>query len=111
MFALPLAPEKLRSAEFWLVELAGTGGLCMAERAMYVSMHLAVGQHMRQYCSLALIRIHVGLRTNYRLLKLAGLVQVEQLAGAQCKDHALVVLLQLVVDFCCHERRQLAVRE
>lgn len=41
-----------------------------------------------------------GLHTNYCLLKLFLLVQVEELAGSKCKHHALVVLLQLVVDLC-----------
>lgn len=38
---------KPRSDEAWLVVLAGVGGLCMAERAMYVSMHFAGGGVMR----------------------------------------------------------------
>ena len=50
-------------------------------------------------------------RTNYRLLKLARLVQVEQLSSAESKDHALVVLLKLVVDLGRHKRSELAIRE
>jgi len=36
--------------------------------------------------------------TEDRLLKLSGLVDVEEVARTECKDHALVVFLKLVVD-------------
>lgn len=56
---------------------------------------------------MALRHVH----TNYRLLKLALLVQVEELASIQGKDHTLIVLLELVVDLCRHKCGQFAVRE
>lgn len=51
------------------------------------------------------------MHTNYRVLKLAGLVQVEEVASAESKDHAFVVLLKLVVDFGGDESGELAVGE
>ena len=56
---------------------------------------------------MALCHVH----TNYRLLELALLVQAEQLASIQGEDHALIVLLELVVDLCRHQCGQLAVGE
>jgi hypothetical protein len=38
-------------------------------------------------------------------------VETEELAGAESKDHGLIVLLELVVDLGCHECCQLAVGE
>ena len=38
-------------------------------------------------------------------------MDVQELAGTQCKDHALIVLLQLVVDLGGHERGKLSLGE
>lgn len=54
--------------------------------------------------------VHVCL-THYRLLELGGLVDVEELASTQCKDHALVVFLQLIVHLCGHESSKLPLGE
>jgi hypothetical protein len=45
--------------------------------------------------------------TDDGVLVLAGLVEVEQRPGGESKDHALVVLAQLIVDLGGHERGQL----
>jgi hypothetical protein len=38
-------------------------------------------------------------------------VDVQELAGTQCKDHALIVLLQLIVNLGSHERGKLSLGE
>jgi hypothetical protein len=45
------------------------------------------------------------------LLVLGGIIDVEELAGAQSEDHGLVVFLQLVVNFGKHEGGEVAVAE
>ena len=49
--------------------------------------------------------------TNYGLLELSRIIQVEELAGSKRKHHALIVLLQLVVDLCGDQGRELPVWE
>lgn len=49
--------------------------------------------------------------TQYCLLEFTSLVDVQELASTQRKDHALIVLLQLIVDLCCHEGSELSLRE
>lgn len=39
-----------------------------------------------------------NIRTNNSLLKFATVVKVEQFPSAQCKNHALMVFLEVVVD-------------
>lgn len=45
------------------------------------------------------------------LLILGGILDVEELAGAQGKDHGLVVFLQLVVNLGKDKRSKLAMAE
>lgn len=100
--------EKPSSVDAWLVEPARVGGLCIAERAMYVSMHLAV---VKCQSRTPFDSIPIFPHTNDGILKLAGLVQVEELASAEGEYHALIVFLQLIIDLCSQKRSQLAVRE
>jgi hypothetical protein len=51
------------------------------------------------------------LLTQYCLLEFTSLVNIQELASTQRKDHALVVFLQLVVDLCCYERGELSLGE
>lgn len=45
------------------------------------------------------------------LLKLPVVMNIEELASAERKDHALVVLLQLIVDLGRDQSRELALRK
>jgi hypothetical protein len=47
-------------------------------------------------------------RTQDCLLKLPRVVDVEELAGTERKDHALIVFLQLVIDLCSDQSRKLS---
>jgi len=88
--------------------LTGMGGLCMAESAIYVSMHLA----SRACQSHGIIScIQSCLHTDYCLLKLSCVMDVEELSSSQRKHHALIVLLQLIVDLGSHKSGKLSVRE
>jgi hypothetical protein len=49
--------------------------------------------------------------TDDGVLELARVVDVEELAGAQRKPHAFVILLQLVVDFGRDQSGELSLRE
>lgn len=71
-------------------------------------MHLAAGVSVGQA---VLLPQHSSSHTNNGLLKLALMIQTEELASAEGEDHALVVLLQLVVDLGRHQCGELAVRE
>lgn len=47
----------------------------------------------------------------YCLLKLPGMVNIEELASTERKNHALVVFLQLIVDLGRHEGRKFSLGE
>lgn len=49
--------------------------------------------------------------THDSLFKFSGLVNVEELACTQREDHAFIVLLQLIVDLCCNQGRELSLWE
>ena len=38
-------------------------------------------------------------------------MDIEELAGTQCEDHALIVLLQLIVYLGCNKGGELSLRE
>lgn len=54
---------------------------------------------------------YVVQRTDDSVLELAGFVDVEELAGAQRKLHAFIILLQLIVDLRCDQGSQFPLRE
>lgn len=54
---------------------------------------------------------HFMQRTDDGVLKFTGLVDVEQLAGAQRELHALVILLQLIVNLGSNQSSQFPLRE
>ena len=111
----------------WFALLTGVGGLCRADMAMYVSTHFArrgksaavafVSKKIRcwdrrmQHGVLRWIVDCLCLLTQYCLLKFTSLVDVQKLARTQRKDHALIVLLQLVIDLCCYKRGELSLRK
>lgn len=99
----------------WFAVLAGVGGLCMAERAMYVSTHFA-RLSSRQLClrskkRFAKLQGEEKQHTDYCILKFSGILKVEEFSGPQREHHALVVVLQLIVDFGSHKRSELALGE
>lgn len=49
--------------------------------------------------------------TQYCLLEFTSLVNIQKLASTQCKDHALIVLLQLVVNLCSDKRGEFSLGE
>lgn len=111
----------------WFALLTGVGGLWRADMAMYVSTHFAGTSKLAVVCYIAPIircpnskmqHLKLGaiqnglcLLTQYCLLEFTSLVNVQELASTQRKDHALVVLLQLVVDLCCYQRGELSLGE
>lgn len=58
-----------------------------------------------------LVRLDGPILTYYGILIFARVVDVEEFASSQREGHALIVLLEVVVDFRCHKSSKLAIRE
>lgn len=94
---------------FRWAEGSPAAGRWAADKAMKVSTHLAVASKLCQ--RQAICQGIISKLTDDGLLILAAVVELEQLASTQRKDHTLIIFLKVVVYLRGNQGSQLSFRE